>query len=92
MINVGGEWCIYNGDVVIDEFIDGSDVSDVFNASNAGASGYIITDLTGDDFVDGTDVSIAFNNSSAGVGAFYPTKKLSTSPKVEVKKVENNQE
>jgi hypothetical protein len=85
MINVGGEWCIYNGDVVIDEFIDGSDVSDVFNASNAGASGYIITDLTGDDFVDGTDVSICFNNSSAGIGAAYPSKKLSPSQKIEIK-------
>ena len=78
--------------MVRDEFIDGSDVSNCFNDANIGTSGYVITDLTGDDFVDGTDVSIAFNNSSAGVGAFYPTKKLSTSPKVELKKVENNQE
>jgi hypothetical protein len=83
MKNVGGEWCIYNGDVVRDEFIDGSDVSDVFNASNAGASGYIITDLTGDDFVDGTDVSIAFNNSNLGVGAAYPTKKKDIPTKIQ---------
>ncbi len=74
MKNVGGEWCIYNGDVNGDEFIDGSDVSDCFNDANLGASGYIVTDLTGDDFVDGTDVSIAFNNSNLGVGAFYPSK------------------
>jgi hypothetical protein len=74
MKNVGGEWCIYNGDVNADEFIDGSDVSDCFNDANIGASGYVITDLTGDDFVDGTDVSIAFNNSNIGAGAFYPSK------------------
>ncbi len=74
-INVSGKWCIYNGDVVVDEFIDGSDVSACFNDGNLGASGYVITDLTGDDFVDGTDVSLAFNNSNLGVGAFYPTKK-----------------
>ena len=93
-INVGGEWCIYNGDVppYRDEFIDGSDVSTVFNDAQLGTSGYVVTDLTGDDFVDGTDVSIAFNNSNAGVGAAYPTKKLSTSPKKEVKKIENKQE
>ena len=95
MINVSGKWCQYNGDVPPsrDEFIDGSDVSAVFNDANLGASGYIDTDLNGDDFVDGTDVSFAFNNSNLGVGAFYPTKKLSTSPKkIEVKKVENNLE
>ncbi len=74
-INVSGKWCIYNGDVVVDEFIDGSDVSACFNDGNLGASGYIITDLSGDDFVDGTDVALAFNNSNLGVGAFYPTKK-----------------
>ncbi len=81
MKNVGGEWCIYNGDVNGDEFIDGSDVSDCFNDANLGASGYIVTDLTGDDFVDGTDVSIAFNNSNLGVGAFYPSKKSNVTSK-----------
>ena len=91
MVKVGTKWCIYNGDVIIDEFIDGSDVSEVFNASSAGASGYIITDLTGDDFVDGTDVSIAFNNSNAGVGAFYPTKKMLPAQKInQVKQIEKS--
>jgi hypothetical protein len=83
MKNVGGKWCIYNGDVNADEFIDGSDVSDCFNDASIGASGYVKTDLTGDDFVDGTDVSIAFNNSSAGVGAFYPTKKKDLPTKIQ---------
>ncbi len=83
-VQVSTEWCIYNGDVNGDEFIDGSDVSDCFNDANIGASGYIVTDLTGDDFVDGTDVSIAFNNSNAGVGAFYPTKKSLPTKKISV--------
>jgi pectate lyase len=81
MKNVGGEWCIYNGDVNADEFIDGSDVSDCFNDANIGASGYVVTDLTGDDFVDGTDVSIAFNNSNIGAGAYYPSKKRTNTSK-----------
>ncbi len=92
VVNVSGKWCIYNGDVVVDEFIDGSDVSDCFNDANIGASGYIITDLTGDDFVDGTDVSVAFNNANAGVGAYYPTKKLMKKNSIEIKKVEQIQE
>ncbi len=72
MKNVSGKWCLYNGDVNGDEFIDGSDVSDCFNDANLGTGGYVVTDLTGDDFVDGTDVSIAFNNSNLGAGAYYP--------------------
>ncbi len=87
-VNVGGEWCIYNGDVVRDEFIDGSDVSACFNDANLGTSGYVVTDLTGDDFVDGTDVSLAFNNSNLGVGASYPTKKLFVPTKIETKRPE----
>ncbi len=67
-----GKWCIFSGDINQDEFIDGSDVSDCFNASEAGLFGYVVTDITGDDFVDGTDVSIVYNNASAGIGAAYP--------------------
>jgi endonuclease I len=69
---VGPKWCIYSGDLNRDEFIDGSDVSDCFNASSIGQSGYVIPDLNGDDFVDGSDVSIVFNNNTLGIGAIYP--------------------
>ncbi len=72
----GTKWCIYSGDVIRDEFIDGSDVSECYNASALGVSGYVVTDLTGDDFVDGSDVTIAYNNSNLGVGAAYPSKKV----------------
>jgi hypothetical protein len=72
---VGSKWCIYSGDIIRDEIIDGSDVSDCFNDASIGQSGFVITDLTGDDFVDGTDVTIAFNNSNLGIGASYPSKK-----------------
>ncbi len=74
--NTYGKWCIFNGDVNFDEFIDGSDVSEIFNAAILGTSGYVITDLTGDDFVDGADVSTSYNNSLLGVGAFYPATML----------------
>jgi spore germination protein YaaH len=83
MTKKGAKWCIYSGDIIRDEFIDGSDVSDCFNDASIGQSGYVITDLTGDNFVDGTDVSIVFNNSIAGVGTVYPTKKLSSPKKIE---------
>ena len=68
----GTKWCIYGGDIIRDEFIDGSDVSDCFTDASIGQSGYVITDLTGDDFVDGTDVSIVFNNASLGIGSSHP--------------------
>ena len=71
----GTKWCIYNGDVIRDNFIDGSDVAECFNASNLGLSGYVVTDVNGDAFVDGSDVSLAFNNSNLGIGAVYPSKK-----------------
>ncbi len=72
MILKGTKWCIYSGDVIRDEFIDGSDVSVCFNDASIGQSGYIVTDVTGDDFVDGTDVSIIFNNASMGIGSAHP--------------------
>ena len=76
LVKKGSKWCIYSGDVNRDEFIDGSDLAECFNASNLGLSGYIVTDLNGDDFTDGTDGSIAFNNSNLGIGASYPSKKI----------------
>ncbi len=75
MTKKGTKWCIYSGDVNQDEFIDGTDVSNCYNNSNLGQSGYVVSDLNGDDFVDGSDVSLAFNNSSLGIGTSNPTKR-----------------
>ena len=75
MVKRGLKWCIFSGDINRDQFIDGSDVAECFNASNLGISGYVTADLNGDDFVDGSDVSIAFNNNNLGIGASYPSKK-----------------
>lgn len=72
MVKKGNRWCLYSGDVNQDEFVDGADVSDTFNSSNTGLSGYVVTDVTGDFFVDGTDVSIVYNNGSLGITAVYP--------------------
>ncbi len=72
MIKKGIKWCIYNGDVNQDQFIDGTDVSDCFNDATLGLFGYIVTDLTGDNFIDGTDVSLVFNNSNSGIGTMHP--------------------
>ena len=92
MIKKGTKWCIFSGDVIRDEFIDGSDVSECFNASLLGLSGYVVTDLTGDDFVDGTDVTIAFNNSNLGIGASYPSKKNLPTKKIDQSNSESSSE
>ncbi len=72
------KWCIFSGDVNQDEFIDGSDVAESFNASALGILGYSAADLNGDEFVDGSDVSIAYNNNKLGIGAICPSKKINS--------------
>jgi photosystem II stability/assembly factor-like uncharacterized protein len=72
LINVGGSWRIYNGDVNQDLTIDASDVSTVDNASFNSLSGYVTSDLTGDSFVDAADVSIVDNNANDNVSAVLP--------------------
>jgi len=63
MVNVGGSWSFYTGDVNQDGIVDGSDAgaidNDVFNF----VTGYVLTDLNCDDVVDGSDASFADNNA-----------------------------
>ena len=67
-----GVYVIYVGDSNQDGIVDGSDISDIGNLADIGASGYIPEDLNGDGLVDGSDISLFGNNADAGIGAIYP--------------------
>lgn len=63
---------VFSGDVNQDGSIDATDLSQIDNASNIFASGYLNTDLNGDRFVDASDASVADNNVSNFVGLIRP--------------------
>lgn len=63
---------MYSGDVNQDGVVDLNDVVQIYNASNAFSSGYILTDVTGDNLADLIDVILAYNNSAGFVSAIKP--------------------
>jgi len=72
MIDVGGVFAFFSGDINQDDVIDGSDAIDldldVFNSE----FGVRVTDLNGDGSVDGSDVTFFENNQFNSVFAHYP--------------------
>ncbi len=67
-----GKWCMPNGNVNGDVFVDLADVLQTYNAANLFTVGYVKTDLTGDNFVDLTDVLVAYNNATNFVTVITP--------------------
>jgi len=63
MVNVGGEWSFYSGDVNQDGIVDGGDAAMIDNDAFNFVTGYVATDLNCDDVVDGTDAAFADNNA-----------------------------
>ena len=63
MVNVGGEWSIFTGDVNQDGIVDGGDLSLIDNDAFNFVTGYVPTDLNCDSIVDGTDAAYADNNA-----------------------------
>jgi len=72
MVNVGGKWSYFSGDVNQDGSIDVSDISLIDNDSFNFASGYIATDLDCNDVVDLSDIAYADNNALNFVGEIAP--------------------
>ncbi len=72
MVNVGGKWSYFSGDVNQDGSIDVSDISLIDNDSFNFASGYIATDLDCNDVVDLSDIAFADNNALNFVGEVAP--------------------
>lgn len=71
-ISISGTAFSYNGDPSLDQYIDATDIVLVYNDLQAGATGYLNTDITGDDFVDVSDLVIVYNNSINGIGEVAP--------------------
>lgn len=66
---LGTKYCIINGDVNKDNWIDGSDYLDIFNNYDTGGEG-LTPDTNGDAWIDGSDYLAVFNNYD--VGAITP--------------------
>ena len=72
MVNSGGEWSFYTGDVNQDGSVNLADVTTIYNDANAFASGYLVTDLNGNNITDLNDVIGANNNSNIFVSTIQP--------------------
>ncbi|MBK8383408.1 MAG: hypothetical protein WAU38_05870 [Ignavibacteria bacterium] len=72
LINAGGKWSLYVGDVNQDGIVDASDVSLVDNDALSGVFGSALTDLNCDGIVDVSDLSVIDNNSTNSVSVISP--------------------
>ncbi len=69
---LGTKYCIFNGDVNQDGFVDLSDIFSVYNDASLFVTGYKVTDITGDNITDLTDIVLTYNNSSSFVSVVKP--------------------
>ncbi|MEO6693889.1 MAG: hypothetical protein ABIY50_06090 [Ignavibacteria bacterium] len=72
MVNVGGKWSNYTGDVTQDGIVDGADGALIDNDASNFVTGYVPTDLNCDSIVDGSDAAFADNNASNFVAVARP--------------------
>lgn len=72
MVNAGGKWSMYQGDVDQNEFINLTDLITVYNDASNFVSGNAVTDLNCDDFVDLTDIVLVYTNSANFVQVIRP--------------------
>jgi hypothetical protein len=75
MAYINSKYCIFNGDVNQDQFIDFSDLTLIDNDAYNYTSGYVLTDVNGDMYVDFTDLTIVDNNSYNYIGVAKPSVK-----------------
>jgi endonuclease/exonuclease/phosphatase family metal-dependent hydrolase len=69
---VNGKWCLYNGDVNQDGFIDIQDLNLVYTDNIHGKTGYTSTDLNGDLFTESDDLIKVFVNNFLGIVRIKP--------------------
>jgi hypothetical protein len=72
LVQKGGEWCIYSGDVNHDGLVDLSDLIIINNDNSSFTTGFTVTDLNYDGMVDLSDLIIADNNCTALVTKIVP--------------------
>lgn len=72
MVQSGGYWLFYSGDVNGDGSIDGSDLVAIDNDAFNFEFGYRSTDVNGDGTIDGTDLAVTDNNASNFISKVTP--------------------
>ncbi|MEZ4689588.1 MAG: hypothetical protein R3A12_05160 [Ignavibacteria bacterium] len=72
MINSGGSWSFYTGDVDQNGFVNLNDITIINNNANVFATGYLVSDLNGNNVTDLNDVILASNNSGSFVSVIRP--------------------
>lgn len=72
MVNAGGLWSFFQGDINQDESVNLDDVILVNNDASNFVTGYSVTDLDCDDIVDLTDLINVFTNSSGFINVIKP--------------------
>jgi hypothetical protein len=82
VIKINNQWCIYNGDINQDGFIDFSDLGLVDNDAYNYVSGFVVTDVNGDLFVDFSDLGLVDNNAYNYIGSVAPAFYTQTHPRV----------
>jgi len=72
MIDVGGVYCLFSGDVNIDGLIDSSDMIPVDNLASSFGVGYLPEDTNGDGLIDSSDMIIVDNNATLFISSILP--------------------
>lgn len=72
MVNLGGVYGLYSGDINQDGVIDGSDLPSLYNDIENSAYGIMSSDLNGDGAVDNSDLPYFFNNAANSVYSIEP--------------------
>ena len=77
LILMNEKYCVYNGDINKDTWVDGSDMNIIEIDAGNFAYGWIPSDLTGDMWVDGSDMNVVEINSANFVHAQIPSGAMS---------------
>jgi hypothetical protein len=67
-----GIFAMYGGDENVDGAIDGIDLINIENASNAFTTGYVLTDINGDGVTDALDLILTENNVKNFISYLHP--------------------
>lgn len=87
MIQKGGKWCIYSGDVDQTGYIDNNDLLLIDNDAFNFVGRYAVTDLDGSLYVDNNDLLICDNNAYNFIGTSTPRVAITGPAKPAIKQV-----
>jgi hypothetical protein len=87
----GTKWCIYNGEVTNNYFIEFDDLIQVYNKYLLALEdpGYYVEDVTGNGYVEFDDLMLVYNNYLAGVYSKNPLNPVLTAKPIKVREIIN---